>query len=304
MKNRKFLAALLILLLVFIQAADCFASETPSDKETYQPGLQRKEAQLEYETAASLAKTYGVKLKKGVPLYTPKSAQPLNAYLVTHNDCQVGIDGDGMYKVNEKGLAGDFEEDLSTWAQAIEEESDYIIRFVEKPDDADILVSACQTFRYVGKYKEQGSNNKAKVYSNTLNLEAYLLSNPSRSTSMSVTNKPGKTVSASVGTTTIWMLAPEVKETKKLSNFVDSILKWYGLGAKKGSASKLVKPVQTALAQRGYLTSKIDGKFGAKTETALKLLQKDYGLKETGKVDRATLLALYYNQESAKYSGK
>lgn len=296
----RFLSVLLALLLASVPV--CFAAETPDTE--YKPGLQRTEAQFGCDTAANVAKAYQIKLKSGVPLYKPKSAQPLNAYLVTHNDCQVGIDGDDMYKVSAKGLVSSITSYLRDWADAIETEADGVIRFVENPDDADLLISACQTFRYVGKYKEQGSSNRAKVYSCTVKIDAYQLSNTSHHTSMSLTNKPGKSVSAAVGTTTIWMRAPEVKDNKKLTSFVDAILKWYGMGARKGSASKLVKPVQTALVQRGYLDSKIDGKFGAKTETALKLLQKDYGLKETGKVDRATLLALYYDQESAKYVGK
>ena len=35
-------------------------------------------------------------------------------------------------------------------------------------------------------------------------------------------------------------------------------------------------------------------------EAAVLQLQADYGLKETGVIDRPTLLAIYYNQETVK----
>ena len=65
-------------------------------------------------------------------------------------------------------------------------------------------------------------------------------------------------------------------------------------GAKK---SNCVKYMQKVLNKKGYLTKKqIDGNFGSKTTDAIKKFQKKYKkkykLKETGKVDKATLKAL------------
>ena len=61
--------------------------------------------------------------------------------------------------------------------------------------------------------------------------------------------------------------------------------------------SNCVKYMQKVLKKKGYLTKKqVDGYFGPVTKTALKKFQKKYKkkykLKETGKVDKATLKAL------------
>ena len=38
------------------------------------------------------------------PVFVVRRPQPMNAYMVIDPDCQVGIDGDDMYPVDEKGL--------------------------------------------------------------------------------------------------------------------------------------------------------------------------------------------------------
>ena len=59
---------------------------------------------------------------------------------------------------------------------------------------------------------------------------------------------------------------------------------------KKGSTGAYVTKAQTALKQRGYSLGScgIDGKFGAKTEAAVKQFQTDWGLKATGVIDAET----------------
>ena len=57
-------------------------------------------------TTQLLAEQYGLEAIE-LFLYTPADPQPLNAYLVTGLDCEVGINKDGMYPVSEKGLVND-----------------------------------------------------------------------------------------------------------------------------------------------------------------------------------------------------
>ena len=46
--------------------------------------------------------------------------------------------------------------------------------------------------------------------------------------------------------------------------------------------------VQKSLSERGYKPGAIDGVYGNNTKAALIEFQKDYGLKETGRVDAST----------------
>ena len=63
---------------------------------------------------------------------------------------------------------------------------------------------------------------------------------------------------------------------------------------KKGDNNETVKALQEVLIELGYLEKgDADGKFGAKTETAVKLLQKRNGLKQTGEADQELQLLLY-----------
>jgi hypothetical protein len=50
--------------------------------------------------------------------------------------------------------------------------------------------------------------------------------------------------------------------------------------------------VQKQLAKRGYYKGSIDGEFGPATRGALSRFQRDNNLKETGRIDEATLQAL------------
>jgi len=63
---------------------------------------------------------------------------------------------------------------------------------------------------------------------------------------------------------------------------------------KKGDSGDTVRALQEVLIELGYLEKgQADGKFGAQTETALKLLQKRNGLKQTGEADQELQLLLY-----------
>ncbi len=56
-----------------------------------------------------------------------------------------------------------------------------------------------------------------------------------------------------------------------------------------GSPAKHVKPVQEKLKRWGYYSGNVDGKFGSKTESAIKLFQKKNGLTVDGKAGKRTL---------------
>ncbi len=68
-----------------------------------------------------------------------------------------------------------------------------------------------------------------------------------------------------------------------------------------GDANPTVKTLQLALIELGYLEDgDADGKFGAKTEKALKLFQKRNGLKQTGTADQELQLLLYEGKPKNK----
>jgi|GEM_PF-4451308 len=54
-----------------------------------------------------------------------------------------------------------------------------------------------------------------------------------------------------------------------------------------------VEKIQIALNKLGYEFGKIDGKWGPKTEAALKKLQSENSLEETGKIDKQTKRLLF-----------
>ena len=257
----------------------------------YAPGLIRAAAGRGCEQAAALAERRGVELTDGIPLYAPARPQPMNAYMVTHPDCQVGIDGDGMYPVGEKGLIPEITGYLDEWMNGIEAASGGAIRFVEDPDDADVLVVAKQSYDYYGQYS--GSGLTATGYSCTVELTAVRLSDPENRSGISETRRPEDTVTLR-NDAPFWKTPPELSGSEKLETLVKNIMEWYGLGARSGSRGAGVKAMQQALIDRGFLTGSADGDFGPRTEAALRLLQGEYGLEQTGEVDETTLLALYY----------
>lgn len=62
--------------------------------------------------------------------------------------------------------------------------------------------------------------------------------------------------------------------------------------SKIGSRGEEVKKIQTALKNKGYFTSQIDGIYGTKTKKAVEQFQKDYGLTVDGIAGKNTLKAL------------
>ena len=62
--------------------------------------------------------------------------------------------------------------------------------------------------------------------------------------------------------------------------------------SKIGSRSDEVRQIQTALKNRGYFNSKVDGIFGTITKNAVERFQKDNGLKVDGIAGKNTLKAL------------
>ena len=262
----------------------------------YEPGLPRAEAAKGYEQAGALAERLGVGLTDGLPLYKPANGQPLNAYMVVDPRCEVGIDRDDMYPVSEKGLIPEITDCLDQWIDDIQAASGGAIRFVADPNDADVLVSARQSFKRYGEYS--GGGMSADGYACTVFLTAAQLSDAGNTTSFNLTNTPDDTVTLR-GNGRFWKTAPRLADSDRLTAFVNVIMGWYGLDARVGSKGAAVKRVQQSLIQRGFLGGKADGAFGAKTENAVKALQEACGLAQTGVVDARTLVAIYYDRAAA-----
>jgi hypothetical protein len=257
------------------------------------PGFVRAEDGLySYCQSKDLIAQYGIALTNKLPLYTPASPQPMNAYMVTHPDCEVGISGKGMRKISETGLVDSITRYLKEWQDEIVAQSAGAIQFVSDPDDADILISVRQDFQYYGDYS--GNGITAKGYSSQIVFEAHKLTAPNNEVVLNVIRQPGSVVSLSSGGT-FWEYPPELKGTQSLEAFVTQMLSWYGFGAKMGDNGETVKTLQQALADQEFLDGKVDGVFSALTQDALGTFQQAKGLETTGIVDEATLLALYYN---------
>ncbi|MDD3334719.1 MAG: peptidoglycan-binding protein [Eubacteriales bacterium] len=62
---------------------------------------------------------------------------------------------------------------------------------------------------------------------------------------------------------------------------------------KNGDTGTVVRALQEALIELGYLTGEADGKFGKNTQSALELFQKRNGLTQTGVADQELQLLLY-----------
>lgn len=290
-----------IIVRIFPNKAAAKRNQTPTPTSSLSagkellPGLTRVKPGMGYMQADELAEQYGAKLYKGLPLYTPKSPQPLNAYLVTHPDCELGINKDDMYRVSEKGLVPSITKHLKEWMGEIEEESRGAIRFVENPDDADILIVAKQSYFFHANYQVMSS--VAKGYGCRVLLEAKWLTaaKDSPAAQLSMSKTPGNRVTLS-GTGDFWMHPPELKETDELSQFVNEILGWYGFKAQFALSNEDAGAVQQALIKRGLLVGKPSGIFDAQTKEAVMQLQALKGLEVTGKVDEKTLIALYYDE--------
>ena len=287
---RIFALALATLLLT---GAACGAEEA-----VYGAGRTRAAGGIGFAFAPAVAERYGIPLTDEMPLYAPANPQPMNAYMVIAPECQVGIDGDDMYPVGEKGLTPQITGSLTAWIREIEDQSGGLIRFVPDPDDADVLVSACQSYRYFGRYG--GGGRTAEGYACAVTLTAVRLTDPDERVSLSAVREPEDTVTLRGGER-FWKTPPELAGTEKLAAFADGILGWYGFGACNGDRGAGVRAVQRALIDRGFLDDgAADGDFGPRTEAAVRRLQECAGLEPTGAVDGATLLAAYYGPDAAE----
>ncbi len=268
--------------------------ETEPARET---GEYRKQEEIAFETADSLAGRLATKDRSGVPLYTPASPQPMNAYLIADRKCQVGIDSQGMCLVSESGNIRSFASTLREWAREIADESMGAIRFVSDPDCADILISARQTFEFYATYSGGGFSSKG--YSSVVLLQAFRLTDPGRTVKMTLRQDPADTETLRRNADKFWKQPPELESTKELADFVTGILRWYGYEPEK---KEQVLAVQKQLIGRGYLSGTAGGKWDDDTEHAVRLLQQDCHLTPTGRVDRATLIALYYDMQALYYA--
>ena len=286
---RIFAVALAALLLA---GAACGAEEAVCGA-----GLDRAAGGIGFALARAVAERYGILLTDDLPLYAPANPQPMNAYMVIAPECQVGIDGDDMYPVSEKGLVPQITESLTAWIHSIEDQSGGLIRFVADPDDADVLVSACQSYRYYGRYG--GGGRTAEGYACVVTLTAVQLTDSDNRAGLSAVREPEDAVTLRGGDR-FWKTPPELAGTEKLAAFVEGILGWYGYEARSGSRGAGVRAIQQALIDRGFLDDSADGDFGPRTGAAVQRLQEYAGLEPTGVVDGATLLAAYYEPDSGE----
>lgn len=289
-----------IVLFLFLALFSAGALSEDTDRS---PGLSLswgnvKNEKPVYNTTQLLAEQYGLEATEPF-LYTPSDPHPLIAYLITSLDCEVGINKDGMYPVSEKGLVNDITKYLQEWAGEIEEASGGTIRFIEDPDQADILISVEQKFNYHSTYRNGVFSSKG--YSNRVTFQAYNLTDPENHCTVSRIREPGKSESVSGWPKKFWKKPPDFENTEELKDFVTQIMQWYGYNDPvHQSVSDYAEKVCLSLFSRGYLSAEPDDASDADIENAIKLLQRDYGLAETGIIDRLTLIALYYDQKAVE----
>ena len=293
---------------VIILLALCLAL-TPlgclGEEATFVPGQPRDKAALGYDTMQHLAEKYGkspeeMTWKEPATLdwYTPANPKPLNAYMVTSLECEVGINKDGMYSVRDKGLVNSITKYLKEWAGEIEEASKGAIRFVEDPDQADILISARQLYKFYANYS--GGGYTSKGYSSEVTFFAYQLSGSNYRYSVKKTRSPGQSTTLSGHPSKFWKNPPDFENTAELQELVSMILNWYGGTAIIGTRNDGIIKMRQALIDRGYLEGSLDDVFDADVKNAVMQLQKDYGLKETGVIDPVTLVSVYYDRAAVE----
>ena len=294
------------------EAADPAAEQ--ADTSGYLPGLTRDLGSgVSLVTAEGLAKNLGFEMTNGIPLYTPANSQPLNVYMVADPDCEIGINGDDIYKVSEKGFNAPFTgidpftglkpssgtkymtDYMSEWITEIEAESGNTIEFVHDPNLADVLLVVKMTYPLHGMYSIGWGSPNIEGYACHVQMTAYKLSNPDQQISVSRANTPADEERIS-SSSKFWKYPPEFEDTEELTNLVDTILGWYGAGAQEGSNGEGVRAAQQSLIDRHFLEGTADGSFGPATAEAVRKLQEYSGLEQTGIIDDQTLQAIYYDQ--------
>ncbi len=93
-------------------------------------------------------------------------------------------------------------------------------------------------------------------------------------------------------TTTDKTAALNNEEKAKLQKYIKDKNLTNDNGLKLGSTGDQVTKLQQWLKDNGFYTGNVDGNFGADTETAVKLFQKEVGLREDGQVGDYTLAAM------------
>ena len=236
---------------------------------------------------------YGMHEDGDVFVYTPTDPKPLNVFIFAHPDSEIGINMDGIHTLDEVDVYT-ISDRMLDWSYDLSAASNDALQFVFDPNDADVLVIVRRNYPFYATYSS-ASGQTAAGHSCTETLTAVQLTDPSNRTSISDTNTPGDTVTTSGGSK-FWEPVPELED--QLPSFVQTIMGWYGYNAEKGSSGSGVQTAQQSLIDRGFLEGTADGAFGPMTEEAVKKLQADYGLEETGVIDRDTLVALYYNKDA------
>ena len=293
MKNA--LIKALILLLCTVMLSTAVLGETMSGRD---PGLTRISETASFSTFSQLAEKYEFIKER----YSAADGKPLNAYMITDQGCMVGISGSGMYKVEDKGIS-EMTEYLTGLADIITETSKGTICFVSDPDHADILIKVNQRFLSKGNYIS--GSKVVKGYASEVTVKAFMLSNQYHSYVVTRTNAPGQTVSVNgSGSGNFWMKPPRFRDTEEMKDLVHAMMAWYGFERKNGSSSSLVRSARQALIDRGYLQADPGAVFDDAMEAAVRLLQANYGLEETGVIDRPTLLALYYDRATVEQNLK
>ncbi len=259
-------------------------------------GRERPEDRTEWMTAAAFAEKYGAQIRDGVPDHVPADPLPLTAYIVL-DDRSEGTDGSGIGPLTEKGISHELSAILQKCADRIRAESENVIRFTSDPDRADVRITVLQTYPYRGEYTSR-SGMRASGYGCRIEITATQLSHPAYTLSTYESHMPPDSVTTSGGGT-FWMDPPDIASGTGLKRIAESILRWYGYDASRSTDQKDrndVLLVQRALAERGFYAGKITGKMDDATKDAVRALQRDCGLQETGWIGRATLLALYFNE--------
>ncbi len=260
-----------------------YAETAPAAPEA---GIERAAGALAYRMAGEFAETVQAGEYTFLPLYTPQTPQPMNAYLIIGDGCEFAVSNDGIYPLEEPAqidqrLSGLLEE----WAGEIEEASLGCLRFVGIPDEADILVSVCQTFPFSGNY-----SGNVKGYACQVTLKACQLTNPDHTVEARKKKSPPQSVSVRLGSTRFWEKPPEMKDSPELARFVSLILGWYGCEDRIPD----LDAAQRALRELGLFDRPADGEDSAAFRYAVRSLQERHGLKPDGRIDKATALAMYY----------
>jgi len=292
--------AVLLSLFLILSAAGAFCEEQEQSKT---PGLSREYwfgAEWGCDTVSGIAEKYGIeptetghnKLGK-ILFYTPSEGGPLNIYVVANDEYWA-------YPEKQIGTVGLGGVGTWDWKRSIENGSNGILRFVDDPDHADVILVANRYYWFFANYLWR---NVVTVpgYACDIALGAFLLSDPDEKCVVIKSNRPGKSVTTSQHYESgFYMDSPTFENSAEAKKLIMAILSWYGYETAPGSEGKNVQRLRQALTARGYLAENADtdSVFDTEMEAAVKELQRNYGLEESGTIDRPTLVAVFYDRET------